>query len=193
MNTSAKPTRVPTFMDEVIAATPGDTRLRLCLHCGTCGGSCPSGQYMDHTPRTLFAMIRAGLKHRVLTSNTPWHCLSCYYCRVRCPQDIHIPSIMHTLKRMAIQEKLCAQSTVADAPDFSQACIHFVGNYGRNLEFGVAARYHLSHHPLEIVKMIPIGLRMSAKGRMGITPKRIGGIRNLKAILARARQLEGVA
>ena len=57
------------------------------MQCGTCGGSCPSAADMDHTPRLLFAMIRAGLRDEVLRSNTPWMCVSCYFCAVRCPQE----------------------------------------------------------------------------------------------------------
>ena len=43
----------------------------------------PSGPDMEHTPRRLFAMIEAGLKEEVLRSNTPWYCVSCYYCMAR--------------------------------------------------------------------------------------------------------------
>ena len=50
------------LLHEVMAATPIDTRVELCIQCGTCGGSCPSAADMDHTPRMLFAMIRAGLR-----------------------------------------------------------------------------------------------------------------------------------
>lgn len=178
------------FMKEVIAATPGKPNLELCIQCGSCGGSCPSGPDMEHTPRRLFAMIAAGLKDEVLRSNAPWFCVSCYYCMVRCPQDVHITDIMYTLKRKAIQEGLYRESTAADAPDFSETFIDFVENYGRSFELGLATRFHLRHHPLNAVKMAGFGLGMLRKGRMDLTPKRIKGINQLKAILARARELE---
>src|SRR5512142_1494324 len=84
----ASPEGPKNFLDEVIARTPGGERLRLCLQCGTCGGSCPSGPDMDHTPRDIFAMIVAGKRDEVLKSNTFWYCVPCYYCTVRCPQHI---------------------------------------------------------------------------------------------------------
>jgi hypothetical protein len=40
--------------------------------------------------------------------------------------------------------------------------------------------------------MAPMGLGMLSKKRMEMTPKRIEGIDNLKAILARAKELEAV-
>ncbi len=185
--------RAPTFLDEVIAATPGDPHLELCLQCGTCGGSCPSGPDMDHTPRHLFALIAAGMKDEVLRSNTPWYCVSCYYCMARCPQEIHITDLMYTLKRMAIQEGLYRESSAAEAPEFSETFIDLVENYGRSFELGLATRHYLRHHPLDVVKMAPMALDLLRKGRMDLTPRRIKKIDQLKAILAKARELGGAA
>ncbi|RME49121.1 MAG: heterodisulfide reductase [Caldilineae bacterium] len=194
MVASATMPRAPTFFEEVIAATPGNPRLEMCIQCGTCGGSCPSGPDMDHTPRALFAMIRDGLKEEVLRSNTPWFCVSCYYCMARCPQEIHITDLMYTLKRMAIQNGLYRESSTPEAPEFSETFIDLVENYGRSFELGLATRYHLRHHPLSAVKMATsMGLGMLRKGRMDLTPKRIKNIKQLQAILSKARELGGAA
>jgi heterodisulfide reductase subunit C len=179
--------KADTFMDQVITATPGDTRLGMCIQCGTCGGSCPSGPDMDHTPRQIFAMIRAGLRDEVLKSNTPWYCVSCYYCMVRCPQDIHITDVMYTLKRMAVKAKLYDDST---APDFSKTFINWVENYGRAFELGLMSMHMLRHNPFGVFKMAGMGLGMVSRGRMEFTPKRIDGLDGLKAILAKAKELE---
>ena len=175
------------LLEEVAAATAGVSRLEMCIQCGTCGGSCPSSADMDHTPRMLFAMIRAGMRDAVLRSNTPWMCVSCYHCVVRCPQDVHIADVMYTLKSMAIQAKLYKDST---APDFSQTFVDMVENYGRSYEFGLATRHYLKHYPLRLPSMAPMGFGMLSKRRMDITPKRIEGIDQLKTILDRAKQLE---
>ena len=177
--------RAPTFFDEVIAGTPGNSRLEMCIQCGTCGGSCPSGPDMDYTPRALFALIEAGLKELVLRSNTPWYCVSCY------PQEVHITDIMYTLKRMAVQEGLYKESSAADAPEFSSTFIGNVENYGRSFELGLATRFHLSHHPLDMPKMAPMALDMLRRGRIDLTPTRIKNLDQLKAILAKAKELGG--
>jgi len=182
--------RAPTLFQEVVANTPGDSRLEMCIQCGTCGGSCPSGPDMDHSPRTLFAMIEAGMKDKVLRSNTPWYCVSCYYCMVRCPQEVHITDIMYTLKRMAVEEGLYQESTAADAPKFSETFIGNVENYGRSFELGLATRFHLTHHPLNMHKMAPMAMDMLRRGRIDLTPTRIKQIDQLKAILAKAKELE---
>jgi heterodisulfide reductase subunit C/quinone-modifying oxidoreductase subunit QmoC len=169
--------------------TPGDARLVMCIQCGTCGGSCPSGPDMDHTPRQIFAMLRAGLKSDVLKSNTPWYCVSCYLCTVRCPQEIRITDLMYTLKRMSVEAGLFEDTT---APDLSETFVDYVERYGRSFEFGLATRHNLRHRPLSMPGMAPMGLGMLTKGRMDLTPHRIDGMDQLRAILQRAKHLEAV-
>lgn len=175
------------FLDEVVAAAGTDPRLQHCIQCGTCGGSCPSAADMDHTPRQLFAMIRAGMRDEVLSSNTPWMCVSCYYCAVRCPQDIHIPDVMYALKSVATRE---GRYPASAPPDFSRVFVSNVRRFGRSYEIGLVVRHYLRHFPLRIPGMAPLGVGMLASGRMGLVPHRIRDRRGLRAILDRAAELE---
>ncbi len=194
MATLTSQARAPTFFDDVIANTPGDSRLMMCIQCGTCGGSCPSGPDMDYSPRTIFAMMEVGMRDEVLQSNTPWYCVSCHYCMVRCPQEVHITDIMYTLKRMAIKEGAYRESSASEAPEFSGTFIDFVEDYGRSFELGLATRHHLRHHPLDAVKMATtLGLGMLRRGRIDLTPTKIEGVDQLKAILAKAKEIGGQA
>jgi len=181
------PSIVHDFIDEVRAAAPGDTRLQMCIQCGTCGGSCPSAADMDHTPRQLFALVRAGSRDRVLASNTPWMCVSCYYCAVRCPQEVRIPDVMYGLKSIAARE---GRSPSSAAPDFSRTFISNVHRFGRSYEMGLVARHYLRHFPLRIPGMASAGMGMLASGRMDIRPQRIRDVKGLRAILAKAEELE---
>lgn len=181
------PPRPRSFLDEVQARTPGESGLLKCIQCGTCGGSCPSGADMEFTPRGIFAMIRADIREEVLSSNTPWYCVSCYYCTVRCPQDVHITDIMYTLKRMALDTSLYDDT---NAPDFSKVFINWVENYSHAFELGLMSQHMLRHNPLGIFKVADMGIGMVAKGRMAFTPHRISGIAGLKKILAKAKEME---
>jgi len=176
-----------TLLNEVSTKTAGVSHLEMCIQCGSCGGSCPAAQDMDHTPRMLFAMLRAGMREEVLRSNTPWICVSCYHCVVRCPQEVHIADVMYTLKSMAIEAKLYSDST---APDFSQTFVDMVEKYGRSFESGLASRHYLKHFPLRIPGMTPMGYGMLTRGRMTLTPKKIKNMDQLKTILQHAKQLE---
>ena len=175
------------FLREIVAATEGDSRLGCCIQCGTCGGSGPSATDMDHTPRMLFAMIRAGLRDEVLRSSTPWMCVSCYFCAVRCPQEVHIPDVMYAVKAIATRDGVVPDST---APDFSRTFVANIHRYGRSYEVGLAAKHYLRHYPLRLPGMAPMGIAMVTKGRMGFTPHRIRGVAGLRAILARAEELD---
>lgn len=187
--------RAPSLLEEVVAETSGlGANLRTCIQCGTCGGSCPSGDDMDHTPREIFAMIREDMREEVLTSNTPWYCVSCYYCMTRCPQDIHITDIMYSLKRKAIEAGYYQEAGKDKAPEFSEMFIDYVENNGRSFELGLATRYHLRYHPLDAFKMATgMGLKLITKGRMDLTPPKIRGIDQLKAILKKSKELGGEA
>jgi heterodisulfide reductase subunit C len=175
------------YMEEVSRATPGNSRLEMCIQCGTCGGSCPSADDMDHTPRQLFAMIRANMKDAVLASNTPWHCVSCYYCTVRCPQEIHITDIMYTLKSMAVAAGQYKETLDAD---FSRSFVGYVDNYGRSFELGLATRMYLRHSPLSIVKTASMGLGMLTRDRLDFSPSKIKNLDQLQAVLTRADKIE---
>ena len=145
---------------------------------------------MEHTPRSLFAMISAGLRDKVLHSNTPWYCVSCYYCMARCPQEIHITDIMYTLKRIAVKERAYDDAT---APDFSKTFINWVENYGRAFELGLMSMHMIKHNPFGVFKIAGMGVGMVSKGRMAFTPTKIKDMDGLKAILNKAKELEAQA
>ncbi|MEP0764086.1 MAG: 4Fe-4S dicluster domain-containing protein [Chloroflexota bacterium] len=177
-----------TFFDRVVKATPGGELLAKCLQCGSCGGSCPSGADMDHTPRALFALINAGMEDEVLSSNTPWYCVSCYACTTRCPQQIPITDLMYTLKEMAIR---AGRYDHPHAAKFSETFIGLVEQRGRSFEVGLATRYHLFHHyrPQQMVRLGLMGMGMLKRNRLPLRPKSIREMDQLQAILAEAKAI----
>jgi heterodisulfide reductase subunit C len=175
------------FLDEVIASTAGVSRLEMCIQCGSCGGSCPSASLMDHTPRALFALIRAGKRDQVLRSNTPWLCVSCYHCAVRCPQEIEITDVMYGLKVKAEEAHIFPMGRAAG---FSGIFAGNVRRFGRSWDVGLTARHYLRRFPLRMIGMAPMALKLLRHGRIGILPSRIKQRRQLTAILTRAEELE---
>ena len=173
----------PTFYEQ-IAAIPGGDRIQTCLQCGTCGGSCPSGPDMDHTPREIFAMIMAGKREEVLKSNTFWYCLSCYACTVRCPQEIPITDVMYRLKYLANKDR---RTTNASA--FSKTFIQMIELFGRGYELGLAAQYYLTRRPLAALEMAPMAIGLTVRGRMALLPTRIKNQEGLRAILQKAKEI----
>jgi heterodisulfide reductase subunit C len=179
-----------TFLQDVIEEAPGGEQIAHCLQCGSCSGSCPNGPDMDYTPRTLFALIGAGQRERVLSANTMWCCVSCYACTTRCPQHIPITDIMYALKRIALREGMAHRT---DAPALARTFTGLLDRYGRSFEFGLASRYYLFNRPLAMLRMGPLGLSMFTKGRMSLVPTRIRQLDQLRAIITKARELGGAA
>jgi heterodisulfide reductase subunit C len=175
------------FLAEVTAKTAGVSRLGMCIQCGSCGGSCPSAGMMDHTPRAIFALIRAGQRDEVLRSNTPWMCLSCYHCVVRCPQEILITDVMYALKVMAEAEHKYPNNV---GPDFTGVFVGQASRFGRSWEIGLTVRHYLRHFVLRLPGMTPMAFGLFRHGRIGILPHRIRERKQLRAILRRAYDLE---
>jgi len=186
-----RPTRTPEAPPHIIEyfrnISPGLPQVEFCIQCGSCGGSCPTAELMDHTPRQLFALIRAGELDEVLNSNTPWYCASCYFCMVRCPQEIHITDLMYGLKSMAAQSGHAHRNP---AMDLSRIFAGFIERYGRAYELGIASRHYLRHPPYNVFGTARMGANLLAKRRLNIKPEKIKGVSQLRKILKRAKELE---
>jgi heterodisulfide reductase subunit C len=140
---------------------------------------------MDYTPREIFAKIMAGQREEVLKSNTFWFCVSCYYCTVRCPQQIPITNIMYRLKHMAGMHKEYSREATA----FSKTFIGMVEMFGRGFELGLATQYYMLNKPLAAFGMTPMALGLFRRGRMAVLPTRIKDLDGLKAILRKAKEI----
>jgi quinone-modifying oxidoreductase subunit QmoC len=172
----------------------GGERLKLCMQCGTCSGSCPIGQQMDHGPRKLFMMIRAGMKEAVLTSNTIWNCVSCYNCVVRCPRKVPITYILHDLATLAVKEGY-AEAKKADNARFAKAFWWTAAKWGRTDERLVTARYYFSSGIGEGIKKglanMPIAQAMIKTKRMHLgMPHKVKNTGELQKILAKAAEIQ---
>ncbi len=178
------------FIDE-ISSIPGGEKIRHCIQCGTCSASCPMIFKMDNSPRKIFAMAKAGMRDEVLSSNAIWYCVSCYSCHVRCPRGIKLTDIMYILKRLSINYGLYKHGTAP--PALSRAFVDIVNKYGRNHETELVMRLYMKTGPWNMLKMLPLGIKLFIKGRMPMFPHRIKktGLNELQAIIKEANILGG--
>jgi heterodisulfide reductase subunit C len=153
----------PGFADE-IASIPGGEKLFSCIQCGTCSGMCPLSPCMDHTPRQIIAMIRAGFKEDVMSSRTTWLCASCYACAVECPKDINITDLMYAAKRVAIREGAFPKRL--PIPILAREFFAEVEKTGRSTESWLLVRLFLKTNPFDMLKQAGLGMRLWLKGRM---------------------------
>ncbi|MBN1570456.1 MAG: 4Fe-4S dicluster domain-containing protein [Acidobacteria bacterium] len=175
------------FLDEVYRI-PGGEKIKDCIQCGTCSGSCPVSWAMEETPRKIFAMIRAGMRDKVLDSITIWTCASCYQCMHRCPQEIKITDIMYMLKRMAIREN---RQRSKNAAALSRNFFNIVNKKGRNHETSLMMKVVLGTKPLDGINLAPVGLGLVMHNRLPMFGKKIRDIEGLRKIVAKAKELGG--
>lgn len=175
------------FLDEV-DRIPGGDRIRRCIQCGTCSGSCPVSYAMDIQPRELVGLFRAGDLDSIMRSRTIWICASCYSCTVRCPAGIKVTDLIYALKRMAIADGVGGPGK-AISP-LAKNFVKIVKRTGRNHELELMARYLLGRAPLRVLSMVPLGWKLIRTGRLALWPKKINGIDGLQKIIAKAETMD---
>jgi len=136
---------------------------------------------MDHAPREIFALIRDGEMTEVLSSNTPWYCVSCYQCMARCPRQIPVTDMMYTLKQMALSQGLIPKSQ--KMPDMYHAFSALISRFGRVTESLVMALYGV-RHPLELADNIPLAVRLFLRNRLLFLPQQVNDRSKLETILS---------
>ena len=160
------------FLDEV-KATPGGEHILACIQCGTCTGSCPMAVNMEYPPRKIIAMIRAGMRDEVLSSNSMWFCLSCYMCTARCPRGVRPTEIAHALESLTNQQGFRIGGT--STQKLYRSFVDSIRANGRVHEFGMMVKYYLSiipslmAHPVAAIKMAPLGLSLLSHKRLPFT------------------------
>jgi len=169
----------------IVESFSGGEKARACIQCGTCSGSCPFSARMQYTPRKIMEMIRAGMKEKVLASDTIWYCASCYSCAVRCPQGINLPEVMYALRRMAMSG-VKSKSVV-----FYDCFNHVLRSYGRIYENGIILRLALKTAPLSLVAYGPLGVKMFLRGRLSLFPNRIKALNEIKTLYSTVMEMEG--
>lgn len=177
-----------TFVEEV-AATPGGEHILSCIQCGVCTGSCPVASQMEYPPRKIIALIRAGMRDEVLSSNSMWFCLSCHLCGCRCPRGVKPTDLAHALESLATQQGYRVKGT--RTPAMYHSFVSSIKANGRVHEFGMIFRYYLTTNPLAALKMLPVGLKLFLHRRMPLMPKKVEGKDDLSQILQKFREVRG--
>ena len=78
-------------------------RLILCIQCGKCVGSCPSGRRTSWRIRKILEETRLGLSEKVFSDDNLWNCTTCYTCQERCPRGIHTTDIVRIIRNLAVR------------------------------------------------------------------------------------------
>jgi len=91
-----------TGFSEAVAKAGGE-KINLCIQCGTCTASCPSGRRTAFRTRQLIRRAMLGFRELVLSDKDLWLCTTCYTCLERCPRGVDPTEVILALRTMAVQ------------------------------------------------------------------------------------------
>lgn len=171
-----------------LEAIPNSDKIKSCIQCGTCTGSCPVSYAMDISPRDVIALFRAGDMDTLLNSKTIWVCASCYACQTRCPSLIKVTDIIYALKRLAMEKNIYPPHFPVYS--LSKSFVRIMSQYGRLHEPRLLVYYFMKTSPYKLFSFVPLGLRMARKKRISYTATKIKDLENFKKIIKKAEQLE---
>ncbi|GAH33350.1 unnamed protein product, partial [marine sediment metagenome] len=66
---------------------------------------CPSAPFMDLLPNQVLRLLQLGKVERILETNTPFACCSCFVCSQRCPKGIDVAAVMESLRQLSLRAK----------------------------------------------------------------------------------------
>ncbi|MCX6164334.1 MAG: 4Fe-4S dicluster domain-containing protein, partial [Ignavibacteriae bacterium] len=171
-----------------LEAVPNSEKIKSCIQCGTCTGSCPVSYAMDISPREVIALFRAGDMESLLHSKTIWVCASCYACQTRCPALIKVTDIIYALKRLAMEKNIYPPHFPVYS--LSQSFVKIMNSYGRLHEARLLVYYFMKTNPFKLFSFMPLGLRMAKKKRIGYMPSKIKDLKNFQKIIKKAEQFD---
>ena len=167
---------------------PNSEKIKSCIQCGTCTGSCPVSYAMDISPREVIALFRAGDLETLLNSKSIWVCASCYACQTRCPALIKVTDIMYALKRLAMEKGIYPSKFPVHT--LSQTFVNVMNRYGRLNEPIFLVSYLMKTNPLKLLSFMPLGLKMAKRKRIAYFPSKIKDLKGLKKIIKKAEAMD---
>jgi len=129
------------------------------------------------------------MRDEVLSSNSMWNCLSCYFCTVRCPRGVKPTELFHVLEGLANQHGFKAKET--RTPAMYQSFVNSIKGNGRVHEFGMMFRYYLATNLFAALKVLPVGLKLFSHKRMPLLPRKVEGKGDLARIIQKFKEVRG--
>jgi len=106
----ASPQRNVVRLDELdmgfaeAVAKAGGEKINLCVQCGTCSASCPSGPRAAVRARHIIRRAQLGFRDEVLSDTGLWSCTTCSTCTLRCPRNVNPMEIVIGVRSLLVEE-----------------------------------------------------------------------------------------
>ncbi len=152
----------------------------LCYQCTKCTAGCPSSSYMEAPPHKIIRMIQLGLE-KVLYLDSPWFCVSCLACSVRCPNGIEVSKVMDFLREESIKGGTADKESEA----FHRIFLDNVKNKGRINEVAFMGRFVMETG--RIAKEMKWAIKSFFKGKFHLFPSKVKNMDHIKKIFLRCK------
>jgi len=139
--------------------------IALCTTCGICSGSCPLAPMMDLLPSRLMKAVQLSLRDRVHASVSPWLCVACETCAMRCPNGIDLARVMDAVRQDAVAAR---RRKLGSVDAFHRWFLWTVRLFGRAHEGLLSAGYALQRRRLR--QSLPTGLTLLKRRRLALWP-----------------------
>ena len=165
---------------EQVAEKAGDS-IYNCYQCQKCSSGCPAAEFMDYLPAEIIRMIQYGYKDKILSSETIWVCASCETCTTRCPNEVDIAGVMDIMREMCVDSG--QKAAVSNVLSLHKSMLGSIKRNGVMFELGMLINYKLKSK--KYFDDLMLGYKMFRKGKIGLLPSKIKGLKDIKRILSK--------
>jgi len=166
----------PSLLEEIRARTGLDPAC--CYQCGKCSAGCPMAEEMDLAPHEMIRLLQLDRARRLLTSESPWLCLTCETCTTRCPNGFDPAQLIDGVREMVLHHS--PDTVPRRISAFHRSFLRQIRTHGRVFELGLVVTFKLQSGALFAdVTSFPGMLR---RGKLALRPRRIKGIKELRRI-----------
>ena len=130
-------------------------------------------------------MLQMGQWKQVLEGRTIWRCASCETCSSRCPNEVHLASIMDALRKLSLDSKLPSRESNVQLAN--KLFLQNIRTYGRQYEMRLAAEFNFRSG--QFFKDLTLGPMMLSKGKLKIMHKKNKNISEIEKIFSRIENM----
>lgn len=163
--------------------------VNLCYQCRRCSLGCPTAHEMSLKPHEMIRALQLGLEEEVFQSGVIWMCVSCETCNTRCPQNINIMRVIDCLRELVMSERIVHFNPHPEIPSMYRVFLKLAERYGRIHELRLAFVMNLKM--VDPFKDIDLVWPMLTKRRLRLLPSKSVGLKELRRVVSRVREIEG--
>lgn len=157
-----------------------------CYQCKRCSTGCPVADVADVHPAQVIRAVQLGDVSMSVRSRFIWLCTGCETCTTRCPAGVDVASVVEELRIVARDDgRLRTEMPFARILALNYRSFR---RWGRLYEIELVL-LDLLGRPRAALQTIGFGMRMLAKGKVGLLPG-IGDPKRMRRMVRTAERIE---